>query len=217
MIRLQSVGVSCQTRHQLEHFVRDVNKPDIELTPGMFDWLICPPASLAKLLASGIPVFEAGEIMAVNGRAYWPRFDLYFWHGFTLPAKPGRRLDIDGTFATMRLKFELQRKKFREVDPSSTMFVFSNSQNNLATEVYRSGHPALQIGKDAVDAMEEALGRYFGRKCRTLLVTNRNRASADALEDARVAVITPDHSEWKGDRAGWKTALGGALASNRQA
>jgi len=69
--------MSCQTAFQLSRFARE-NPFNARYSKGTVDWIICPTASLAMWLRSGLCDFELGEITLRNGVPWWGRFDIYF-------------------------------------------------------------------------------------------------------------------------------------------
>lgn len=207
---LQSIGMSCQTRHQIERFTNHpvARAAGIELRSGLFDWLGAPPLRTARFIDAGMPGFEPGSVIDRRGNAFWTAPGFHAFHAFRIKEPGGKRLDIEATFANESEKFAYQRQKFLETDPSRTTFVLGNGQNNLVGEVYDPEEAAeYMFDSHRIDVLQASLDRLFGTHCHLIVVSRRDRFDGDADADPRVRLVPPEPSEWKGDDAAWRRAL----------
>lgn len=197
-----SLGMSCQTTHQL----RRLKNPDAEAPSGLFDWLICPPASTIKLLENEIPDFSKNDIRIHKDRAYWPEFNLYFWHSFFMSEPDGRRLSVGETFEVELQRWRYLRDRFSRLDPKQTAFVLSNTQNNLKGEVFEESElDQFYFTDTVINDLRQSLASYF--KARTdainLRVITRPERSSGLEDDTSVTFLPLDHNEWKGSKSSW--------------
>jgi hypothetical protein len=208
-VHLASIGMSCQTRYQIELYAGaqgTINDRNVILQTGYFDWLICTPAALCDLLDSGFPDFRSNELSVRKERAWWSRFDIYFWHDFL-------DKDIESPVPAIknlwsRVKFVARRRKFAMLDPIHTLFVFSNTQNNLSGSVYDANEKAqFMIDEKAIDQVQKSMDSFFGTQCNLLFVSQADRMSAECAHDPRVEVIPAGVSEWKGEAEQWHPIL----------
>lgn len=207
---LQSVGMSCQTRHQIEQFTNHpvAKAAGIELRSGFFDWLGTPPLRNARFIDAGLPGFAPGTVVPDRGHAFLTTPGFHAFHAFRVKDATGKRLDIEATFAREAEKFAYQREKFLQTDPAETVFVLGNTQNNLVGEVYdarESDEYRFDSGK--IDALQESLERLFAAPCRLIVMSRRDRFDGDPAADPRVGLVPPETSEWKGDDAAWREVL----------
>ena len=210
---LASLGMSCQSAHQLARFAETRN--DVLFQKGPIDWLICPPDSLTHWLDAGLPSFSAGEIEERREHAYWPRFDFWFWHGFYTRKDEMRLLEIPDNEDRELEKLEYQRNRFSALNPMTTLFVWSNSQNNLFPDVFRQDEAKHYRLTDArIERIEESLDQYFGNECRVLFVTRDDRCDPSALSRANVFVLPEEQSEWKGADQDWNRILAAELTGS---
>jgi len=212
---LQSIGMSCQTRHQIEQFANTeaAKAAGIELRSGLFDWLGTPPLRTARFLDAGLPENPRESVVDNKGRAFFTIPGFHAFHAFRVKEADGtKRLDIDSTFEREREKFAYQREKFLETDPKDTCFVLGNAQNNLDGEVYgRDEADEYRFDSVRIDALQASLERLFGMPCRLIVVSRADRFYGDPAADPRVRLVPPENSEWKGDDRAWATALGSLL------
>lgn len=203
--------MSCQTAHQLRRLADPEIRPDIasvesQVHSGIFDWLICPPRSVIGLLNNDIPDFNRENIRIHKERPYWEDYNLFFWHNFTVTRNQNRQLNIDETIDKEIKRWSHLRTRFSELDPQKTIFVVSNTQNNLATEVYdESEYDQLKFTIDIIEELEHSLARYFGTSLDSIqleVVTRKNRSSG--LQDRNLTSFFPvDQNEWKGSKESW--------------
>lgn len=211
---VQSIGMSCQTRHQVERFANTpvARAAGIEFRSGLFDWLGTPPYRNARFLDDGLPAWEVGTVVDRKGRAFLLGPGFHAFHAFRVKEPTGKRLDIEATFARELEKFHYQRAKFLETDVSNTWFVLGNAQNNLAGEVYGPDEAdEYTFDIDKIDALQGALDRFFGRPCHLIVVARSDRFAGNAGKGSRIRLISPEDSEWKGDDAAWDRALSDLL------
>jgi len=205
-----SLGLSCQTTHQLRRLVS--SEQDTEFCPellapsGPFDWLICPPASTIDLLKKRIPKFSKNSIQLRNGRPYWGEFNIYFWHNFLVTDQSGRYVDIEATFEKELERWSYLSDQFAALDPAETMFVISNTQNNLETEVFdESEHDQYHFTGAEPGALSRSLAEYFHTeedKIHLEIVTRQDRSSG--LNPGKTVSFLPlDQNEWKGSKQSW--------------
>ena len=207
---LISLGMSCQTAHQLRRLTNPVQDkmPASKLLvapSGLFDWLICPPASTINLLNERIPDFTKKDIHLQKGRAYWTEFNLYFWHSF-ITDRENLRVSIDETFERELTRWRYLRDRFSALDPAQTVFVISNTQNNLATEVFdQSELDHYHFTAPLLDELTQSLAMYFDTTTNNiqLEVLTRNERAAGLVDHEFVTFLPLDHNEWKGSNNSW--------------
>ena len=207
---LVSLGMSCQTTHQLRRLADSQHESDLpsEFTtePSLFDWLICPPASTTELLNRRIPDFTKNSIHIHNNRPYWADRDIYFWHNFLVTDQGERFVDIQATFEQELERWRYLRDRFAELDPAQTVFVISNTQNNLETEVFTESERDKFYFTDAgLDALIQSLAEYFRTrvsKIHVQVVTRRER-SEELNDNKEVSYLPLDQNEWKGSKQSW--------------
>lgn len=211
---LQSIGMSCQTRHQVERFAGSAiaQGAGYSFRSGLFDWLGTPPYRNAPFIDAGLPGYEPGSVIDNRGRAYWATHGFHAFHAFRVKENGESRLDIAATFATMSEKFAAQRRKFLETDTENTVFVLGNGQNNLDGVVYgREEAHEFHLDSRKIDRLQESLDRFFGADCRLVVVSRADRFDGDPSHDPRVRLLPPEDSEWKGSDADWDEALSDLL------
>lgn len=208
---LVSLGMSCQTTHQLRRLAdSQQNTPQTSsglIAPsGLFDWLICPPASTIELLNQRIPDFTRNSLQTHKDRAYWSDFNLYFWHGFLVTDRESRRVSINETFEQELTRWRYLRDRFSALDPKQTMFVISNTQNNLVTEVFdESELGQINFTAKILDDLNQSLARYFNTTTSNihLEVLTRQDRSSELGESGSVHFLPLDQNEWKGSKQSW--------------
>lgn len=211
------MGVSCQTAHQLSRFA-DAFPQKAAFQKGPFDWLICPPRQAANWLQTGLEDFQVTEITNCRGRAYWPRHDLWFWHGFFSKYRVWRNLfsggskksvlEIEQNFGTEHSKLAHQRSKFAKLDPENTVFVVSNLQNNIDGAVFDPEESLkFQFCPDVIEELKTALDTYFQFPATLVVVTREDRLQGGLQNDPNVHLLSPDDSEWKGCDAQWNALI----------
>ena len=197
-----SLGLSCQTAHQCTRFALESGGAT-QFVKGPFDWLICPPASLAAWLDDGLCDFDPSDIISYRGHAFWPRYGFWFWHGFFRKEGDHKVLDITNTAERELAKLAHQRDVFFSVDARSTTFVWSNSQGNLDDTVFLPAERArYRANRTTRPMLEAALQRVFNSDVHLTLVSTPARQWK-----ATAKLIEPDVTEWKGDDHAWNRLL----------
>jgi len=207
---LQSVGMSCQTRHQIERFSSHpaIREAGIEARSGPFDWIGAPPVRTARFIDAGLPAYEPGSVIDRRGNAFWTTPQFHALHAFRIKEPAGKRLAIDETFDRERAKFAHQREKFLETNPAETVFVLGNTQNNVVGAIYDPDEADEYCFDSAkIDVLQTSLDRLFGASCRLVVISRAGRFDGNADADPRVRLIASEDSEWKGDDEAWREAL----------
>lgn len=204
---LVSIGHSCQSAHQLARFAQQY--PDqVAFKKGPFDWLICSPEAACSWLESGLEDFQPDEITNHRDHAYWAKHKFWFWHGFIEKTEGAPYLDIAGTMQREYSKLAHQRRMFETLDPQSTVFVTSNTQNNLEDEVYRPDEADRFFFTDKhFDQLKDALSRYFQSEVDLKLISRPDRISNPLTNHPDVRLLEPEPSQWKGSDENWDKAL----------
>ncbi len=204
---LVSLGMSCQTTHQLTRFSTE-NADRVSFAKSPFDWLICPPDSLAAWLDSGLADFAPSEIVERREHAWWPKFQFWFWHGFMDHKADQRVLNIELNTPREFEKLTYQRSIFRDLDPANTLFFWSNTQNNLTTEVFRTDEtPCCQLTTDKIARLQASLDSFFETSTQIHWVTREDRIEGDVGSRSNVHFLPPEQSDWKGSVDDWNNAL----------
>lgn len=207
-LNLVSIGMSCQTRFQLSHFSNLYPDRDITAKSSPFDWLICPPSSIIDLLDKGMPIPNQNDLIVKKDKAYWPEFDVYYWHEFLKGGKSVSRAQIADSYAGFVEKFQSQTEKFRQLPVESTLFVLSNTQFNLETVVYVPEEmEKVMFSSDIVNDTHLALNRFFGCQCNFLCVSNAVRADSSFFDAYERLEIPAGRSNWKGNVSHWEKVL----------
>jgi len=223
-VSVVGLGMSCQTAWQMQLnadlFAEKFQKTGDTVT-GYFNWLISPALSTAAMLRDGIPSFEREDVVAQKGTASYERYGVLYWHDFGADDTAGlgagdsaadNTLDIDGRFPQMREKWDFLSARMRDiVKAERVLFVWSNTQNNLTTEVAPYGLD-IKLTEERAKTLMEAAECYAGCQARFLFLTYPDRWSPwRPSERAMVVELQPDASEWMGDNGQWRDVLGRAL------
>ncbi|MEE9315440.1 MAG: hypothetical protein V3V02_12405 [Rhizobiaceae bacterium] len=204
---LVSLGISCQTAHQLARFTNEHSDP-ASFQKGPFDWLICPVLSAAEWLDNGLIDFTQNEITIARNHAYWPKFGFWFWHGFYTKSDTERKLKIYQNTPREQEKLAYQRAQFQNLDPQNTIFIISNTQNNLLGEVFKEGEESLfHFTNDHINKLQSSLDRYFGTPINLKIITREHRADKALLDQANTYILSAETSDWKGENKDWDQAL----------
>ena len=208
--RMVSLGISCQTAHQLRRL--ESSQPDadisseVEAPPSLFDWLICPSASAVELLNKRFPEFTRSSIAIYKGRPYWSDFNIYFWHSFLFTEGGARTINIDATFERELRRWRFLCDRFSALDPTDTVFVISNTQNNLETEVFEpSERDQYHFTDTGMNTLRDSLAKYFHTDADNIelqIITRENR-SCGLTPNAEVSFLPVDQNEWKGSKQSW--------------
>ena len=205
-VGLFSIGLSCQTAHQLRTARSKLAEVGIEcdsVPSGYFDWLICPPKSATRLIADGIPEFKPGDIVLRN-QPCWADYEFYFWHDF----RQDEEIDIEQHFERSLGKFNHLRHRFQEMDRyRRIVFVLSNSQNNLIEVQQDTGALDYMLDDGKVMELKIELEKFLSRKVELLVLTYKDRFAGEKVGDYWLEYLEPDTSEWKGDSKVWQDCL----------
>ena len=206
-----SLGISCQTTHQLQRLTDNQSQANtasstVVTQSSIFDWLICPVESTIALLNQGIPDFTRDSISIRNDHPYWTEYNLYLWHNFQIPHPAKRIFDIDKTFEKEIARWRYLRDQFSSLNPAHTLFVVSNTQNNLATEVFTpSEESQYHFTTSSLDALKQCLAKYFrtgSDNIRLAILTRQDRSSGlNNIDD--VTFLPIDSNQWKGSKESW--------------
>ena len=205
-IAIISLGMSCQTAHQLR-----VNQPMLEkygipagaVFSNYFDWLICPPNSAAHLLESGMPRFTRDDI-TLKAQPFWNDYELYFWHEF----RNNNIVDIDEHFEFAQQKFDYLREKFSKLRHYKRLVcILSNTQGNLPQVHDETGELDFIFDDAKIQRLKTALENYLSRNVEILVVTNKDRFEGSAGKGYEIEFMDNDETEWKGDDNAWENCL----------
>ena len=204
---LVSLGMSCQTAHQLARYA-GANSDKFTFNKGPFDWLICPPQNATSWLKSSLEDFSIEGITQKRDHAYWSNHGFWFWHGFFQKSETGRSLNIQITARRELEKLKYQRDQFQNLNPASTLFVISNTQNNLATDVFKpnEGH-LFHFNDNTIEELKDNLDKYFNTTIKLHVVTRKDRSTFSRVDQFQVHFLPAEQSEWKGCDADWDTLL----------
>lgn len=221
---LVSVGITCQTAHQLARYAAET--PGVSFRKGPLDWLALPPPVVAAWLDAGLDPFGPGDIEVRDGRPWFARRAVGFWHAFRRKPREGetigpeqdmrgttKLLDVPYAFERELAKLTYQTGVFRALDPARTLFVTSNGQNNAAgpgpENIYRGERAGEATFTGAgIDALQGALDRYFDAPCRLGVVAHEGRMEPGLDARGNVEVVRDYPADWHGDDADWDRVLG---------
>ena len=204
---LASLGMSCQSAHQLSTYA-ETSDGGLVFTKGPFDWLICPPESLTSWLDEGLPDFDRSELSIHRDHVWWNRFQFWFWHGFYTKSGGEKYLDLDACFERELSKLKYQRNQFRGLNPANTIFVVSNSQNNLTTDVFEKNEAEkYTFSSEKIARLQESLDRFFATSTQMIIVSRPDRIEDALRERENVYLLPAESSEWKGCELDWAKIL----------
>lgn len=206
-----SIGVSCQTAHQLRRLALNQQNnaelaSDLIMPSGLFDWLICPASSTINLLNNRIPDFTKESIQIHNNRAYWADYKVYFWHNFFVTDGQYRHISIDETFEKEITRWRYLRHRFSTLLPKNTIFVISNTQNNLTTSVFNESElDQIQFTSTLINKLKDSLASYFNTTTNNIHLEVITRPALSGKIDHSIPVthFPIDHNEWKGSKHSW--------------
>ncbi len=204
-----SLGMSCQTTHQLRRLTSAESQQtttQIAALSGPMDWLICPPHSTIQLLKHRFPDFTKDDIQIRKGRAYWSEFNLYFWHSFLVDDGEQRQVCIDKTFENELSRWRYLRDRFSTLNPTQTVFVLSNTQNNLRTEVFRETEQnQYRFTPELLEELHWSLAGFFSTAISNIHLEVITRTDlTDNIESCAYGYLLPhDQHEWKGSNKSW--------------
>lgn len=197
------VGTSCQPFHQAARYATQ-HAGYVDHESGPFDWLICPVDSVIAWLSDDLPVIQSGEVVLRNNWPYWQKYGLWFRHGFGTRVDGKRVVDIDATFEREQARLQYLRDKFFTLDRSNTVFILSNTQNNLTTDVFEEDeHYRTHISENQRARVEGELVRLLGGSVNMHTVVRQDRTRDDFHAQPNVSLLPAEESEWKGNDAHW--------------
>jgi hypothetical protein len=205
-----SAGMSCQSAKQIElnaeQIRRTLNAPDMEVSRGLYDWTICRPKDLARIVRSGFDFPKRSEL-SLQARPYWAARKIFFWHDFW---EPGVGPDIGKFYDQTRQKYAYLARKFDDVRQADDIYIVgSNCQNTLELMNERSGGLIRSVVSiDDLEQLRDAFDHQLGKPCHMLFVTNPGRfIGARRSERIWVFQHQPDESEWVGDEEQWRRSF----------
>ena len=158
---LVSLGMSCQTTHQLALFA-EMNPDVVNFIKSPFDWLICPPVALANWLEADLMDYKLDEIVEHRAHAYWPRFEFWFWHGFMDHNNGARILNIRSNAPRELAKLVYQRDTFRALrfDDQVTAVVITGAGGNFSSggDVFEIIEPLTRMNVPELHAFTTMTG-----------------------------------------------------------
>lgn len=207
-LALVSVGISCQTAHQIEEMPMGLFAGRDELvkrsTP--FDWLLCPVKSAAKMI--GERTFFPSDVAELDlaHKPFWSRMGCHFWH-----QKDPR--GISGWGPRVVENWE------RIADSERKVFIVSNTQNNVTRAL-------LEADRDPIECrlIWHDVFRLFAALCRQFGEIELHCVTHDAKPMATTAIVMPwesgrtpitvhtiarDRSSWEGNAYAWHKLLKG--------
>jgi hypothetical protein len=159
-VALVSLGMSCQGAIQLQvhrSLVADIVGSDAIIKQTPFDWLICPPASAAKMIEGDRYYPEhVSELECHPGSPpRWPAVgDCYFWHE---PKPEAYKAE------SFLAKFAHTSQTLNGVTNfARRIFFVANTQDNLADEVQAIAAVPYTFTDEAIDRLAAAVSRRFG-------------------------------------------------------
>jgi hypothetical protein len=207
-----SIGMSCQSGAQIKYHApllsRLTRDDALKISTMPFDNIICPPDSASSMLRGDIFYPDNPDDLAESSGAHWRDFGVYFWHEYR-PHKHNVIEYLTGRLNTRRAyrklieKYERKSVNFRQARSIDRLvFVICNSQNNLSSA--ETGiDPKLSAA--SIESLCDACDAYVGKPCEYLLATYESRLSGEVCRDRlKVFQLTPDTSDWEGDRDQWR-------------
>jgi hypothetical protein len=194
-----SLGMSCQGAIQLhvhQALVADIvgSAAIVKTTP--FDWLICPPATAAKMICGDryYPECTAESECRPGSPPRWPAMgDCYFWREpKTVISRP------DSFFA----KFAHTSQTLRSVAQfTRRIFFVANTQDNLADEVQATALIPYAFTDEAIDRLAGAVAERFDAALYVVSAPTRHQLTTPANLDRLLLMdITPgirgSDSDW---------------------
>lgn len=198
-VALVSLGMSCQGAIQLQvhrTLVADIvgSAAVIKRTP--FDWLICPPATAATMIAGDryYPEHVAELECCPEAPPRWPAVgDCYFWH------EPKALASYPGSFSA---KFAHTSQTLRGVrEFTRRIFFVANTQDNLADEVQAVAAIPYIFTDEAIDRLAAAVSQRFDAALYVVSTPTRHELTTSANLDRLLLMdITPgirgSDSDW---------------------
>ena len=202
-----SLGISCQGARQIRKnldLLSTLTGVEMRHSSHFFDSLIAPVDGISALLRDGFPMFDRADIADGPGHPTWQPYGLRFLHHFR--DRTGVEADIDAYFARDQSKFaHLRYKLFALRDVPNLIFIVQNTQNNLATVAPGIGLASIAFDAGGVAGLGEAVAGFLGRPHPMIILSYPDRIGD--LDPAAVHLLTPDDSEWEGDKVQWQSVF----------
>lgn len=210
---LISVGMSCQTVHQLHRalgLARELTgDPSLSKKSLPFDWMVCPPMSAAGILRDGEFFPESPDELrpyplkvACDRSPYvagWPKRNAFFWHEFTV-----LNGTIESGFRETSRKFRYLADSFRALRSKRVIAFLSNTQANFdMIERVTGVGPTLRASE--VNVLKEALDSALGQRV-PLCVVNTT-IMRDESERFRAFSIRQTTVHWSGEERAWQPVI----------
>lgn len=204
-LALASVGISCQTAHQLRAhrtLVSGIIGEPIEDCSTPFDWLLCPVSAAKKMILSDQYFPCERPALDSKARPYWQSMDVHFWHE-----------QFEDWSAAARKAAHVKRNWERIASSDRKVFVLSNTQNNiariLADPPKKSGRKAYEpidrrmIAGDVLQLFS-ALGKAFGQIELHCVSNERMAVQSPGITFHHLG---PDKSDWEGNDKAWHEVI----------
>lgn len=197
-----SVGMGCQTAHQLKQnkeLLGSLLGETFDHCGPPFDWLFTDPVSIARMLAAD-EYFPASldELTTIDARPYWAKFNCFYWH----------EAEIFSAFDAVLRKFRL---KARAVARLKTMqrriFIFSNMQQNLYTFGAKTGKVSPRVTADQLLILKDAIDDTFGHSEFYIVTCAKGIEPSAELALLNVIMAPEDQTPWEGVPEVWRDAL----------
>lgn len=205
-LALVSLGISCQTAHQLRTHKNHLGELTELRTP--FDWLYCPIKSVIKMVSSGTFFPVHPHEFDGHHRPYWSMMDVHFWHESV----------ADWSRASEKA-MHVHRNWQSISDSARKVFLVSNTQNNVASNLTsppwraeRRAYPPMDtaIHQDDLTMLHSVLAESFGRVELHVVTNERDLQPVDSVS---VHHFQPDKTIWQGDDVAWLAMLKQICAS----
>lgn len=208
-LAIVSVGMSCQTAHQIrlhKDFLDRIVGQEGRLSATPFDWLICPAPSATKMLdAEQFFPDRRDDLELDDGHPRWHRTGACYWH------EPQALND----FNLVRGKFDHLTNNWRGLAGRRILAFWSNTQANLRGTTARMNIDLAARRRDLAE-LEAALKRWFPQlKLFSIIASHRRDADDPPSQDTAFPYPGEDRKwGWKGKDEVWKEAFEWALASD---
>lgn len=199
-----SIGVSCQTTHQLSNhriLVSQMLRRQMEDYSSFFDWTLCDARAAASIVASRYKRVAPGDI-DVLGKFFWlPEHGVWFFHDSDDLSTAGRQRVAEKYSYLLSNFWALAAKKRR-------YFLLGNTQNNL-NETSFEGRRSSTLSAEIVSQVERAIAGSFEHGANRIVTVAYADRTSDVIDGAHL--LSRDDSRWQGDTEQWAKVLGKAL------
>jgi hypothetical protein len=224
-IAFVSLDVSCQTAFQINYHLpllsSLVGDQGMRCCAMTSDWIIRDLKSTVNTIRDSCFFPESiSELEIKNGIPFWGKYNTLFWHDFN--SSDDAPVDMDrmvNVFDVVKSRYEHVTKSFNAlISNKINVFVVSNTQNNLESEVNKSGDFDFFITKNTLVELQLVLNKRFPNSSNRLLVISyKDKIESDIkIPNVGVVYIAPDESRWEGSKTAWASAFG-KLKHGRQA